>query len=81
MQARRVLAIDLERALRLEEFDLFYQPIVNITTEDVIGFEALLRWWHPERGLVSPSEFISLAEEKGFILELGDWALRRHGGE
>jgi diguanylate cyclase (GGDEF)-like protein len=77
LQARRVLAVNLERALRLEEFDLFYQPIVNITTEEVIGFEALLRWWHPERGLVSPSEFISLAEEKGFILELGDWALRR----
>jgi diguanylate cyclase (GGDEF)-like protein len=77
LQARRVLAVNLERALRLEEFELFYQPIVNIMTEEVIGFEALLRWWHPEQGLVLPSEFISLAEEKGFILELGEWALRR----
>ncbi|HEY2186003.1 MAG TPA: EAL domain-containing protein [Xanthobacteraceae bacterium] len=77
LQARRVLALDLERALRMEEFELFYQPIVNIVTEEVIGFEALLRWWHPEQGLILPSEFISLAEEKGFILVLGEWVLRR----
>ncbi|HEY7245003.1 MAG TPA: PAS-domain containing protein [Xanthobacteraceae bacterium] len=77
LQARRTLAVHLERALRLEEFDLFYQPIVNITTEKVIGFEALLRWWHPQHGLVPPSGFIALAEEKGFIIELGEWALRR----
>jgi diguanylate cyclase (GGDEF)-like protein len=77
LQARRVLALDLERALRMEEFELLYQPIVNIVTEEVIGFEALLRWWHPEQGLILPSEFISLAEEKGFILVLGEWVLRR----
>jgi diguanylate cyclase (GGDEF)-like protein len=77
VQARRLLALDLERALKNEEFELFYQPVVNITTEEVTGFEALLRWWHPERGLVLPSEFIPIAEEKGLILDVGEWALRQ----
>ena len=77
VQARRLLALDLERALKNEEFELFYQPVVNIATEEVTGFEALLRWRHPERGLVLPSEFIPIAEEKGLILDVGEWALRR----
>src|SRR5262249_4445395 len=77
LQARRLLALDLERALQMEELELFYQPVVNITNEEVTGFEALLRWRHPERGLVLPSEFIPIAEEKGLILDVGEWALRQ----
>ena len=77
LQERRKLALDLERALQAQEFELFYQPVINIATEEVAGFEALLRWRHPERGLVLPSDFIPIAEEKGLILDLGEWALRR----
>ncbi len=77
MQARRILELDLRRALLKEEFAVYYQPILNAHKGEVIGFEALLRWKHPTRGMVPPGEFIPLAEEIGLIIPIGEWVLRR----
>jgi diguanylate cyclase (GGDEF)-like protein len=77
MQARHVLELDLRRALLAGEFELYYQPLVNLASGEVSGFEALIRWNHPERGLVSPADFIPVAEEIGLIVPLGDWVLRQ----
>jgi diguanylate cyclase (GGDEF)-like protein len=76
MQIRGQLERDLRRALVNEEFELFYQPIVNLQTNKISSFEALLRWHHPQRGMVSPSEFVPVAEEMGLITPLGEWVLR-----
>jgi len=76
LQARRALELDLRRALQAGEFELFYQPLYNLGAEQVRGCEALLRWRHPERGMVSPADFIPLAEEIGLIVQLGEWVLR-----
>ncbi len=73
--ARLQLESDLHRALEQREFRVHYQPILSMESDVIVGFEALLRWDHPERGLVHPAEFIPVAEETGLISQLGRWAL------
>jgi len=74
---RSALAMDMRAGLERGEFILYFQQQNNTQTGEVVGFEVLLRWLHPKRGLVSPVEFIPIAERTGFIMELGDWVLRR----
>ena len=76
MQARRMLELDLRNALHSGQFELFYQPLIDLRARAVSGFEALLRWRHPLKGLVAPDTFIPLAEEIGAIVPLGAWVLR-----
>ncbi len=75
--ARRRFSIETElrRALDKEQLELFYQPLISLKSGEVSGFEALARWNHPDRGEISPSEFIPVAEESGLILQLGRWAM------
>jgi predicted signal transduction protein with EAL and GGDEF domain len=80
MQFQRRLEHDLRRALAAGQFEVHYQPVLDLCTGRVTGLEALLRWRHPERGLVPPAAFIPLAEEVGLIGPIGEWALRRACG-
>ncbi|MCJ9733340.1 diguanylate cyclase, partial [Bradyrhizobium sp. PRIMUS42] len=75
-KARLSMEQDLRQALVNGGFEIHYQPLVDLRTNEVSGCEALLRWRHPERGMVSPAEFIPVAEDTGLINELGDWVLR-----
>ncbi len=77
MQGRRVMELDLRKALPEGEFELYYQPVVNLESNEISGFEALIRWNHPDKGQVQPSTFIPLAEEIGFIVPLGEWVIRQ----
>src|SRR6185312_7405546 len=77
MKARRELEIALRAALAAGEFELHYQPLVNVDDRRITGCEALLRWNHPERGMIPPTEFIPVAEEIGLIAPLGELVLRK----
>ncbi|WP_322516312.1 EAL domain-containing protein [Rhodopseudomonas palustris] len=77
VEARRILELDLRKALANEEFELYYQPLVNLKTGRITTCEALLRWNHPVRGTVSPIDIIPVAEDMGLIVDLGRWILRK----
>jgi predicted signal transduction protein with EAL and GGDEF domain len=68
VKQRHAVEMDLRRALAMKEFELFYQPFIKIASEEIVGFEALLRWNHPERGMIAPNDFIPTAEETGLII-------------
>jgi EAL domain-containing protein (putative c-di-GMP-specific phosphodiesterase class I) len=77
LKTKKALELSLRNALARREFEVHYQPFADTRTERVRGFEALVRWRSPEKGLVSPSVFMPLAEETGLIIPLGEWILRR----
>ena len=77
MQARRILELDLRKAIVNGEFELLYQPILDVETRAITSCEALIRWNHPERGMIAPMDFIPVAEETGLIVPLGEWVVRQ----
>jgi len=79
--SRLELENDLRRAVERQEFQLYYQPIFSLDPPVLMGFEALIRWNHPERGLLLPGEFIHVAEESGIILQMGEWVLNEACGQ
>jgi len=81
LQARRTLELSLRTALSKQEFEVFYQPIINLNDNTIASFEALIRWHHPEKGMISPAEFIPIAEETGLIVPLGEWIIHKACGD
>jgi diguanylate cyclase (GGDEF)-like protein len=77
LKARRAMENDLRKALAAGEFELHYQPVVCLAGKGITGLEALIRWRHSEKGMISPGEFIPLAEEIGFIVRIGEWVIRQ----
>jgi diguanylate cyclase (GGDEF)-like protein len=77
MQVRRLMELDLRQALKVGQFEMFYQPLIDPHANAVAGYEALLRWRHPELGIVPPDQFIPLAEEIGLIIPIGEWVLQQ----
>ncbi len=77
LKARRVMESDLRKALIAGEFELYYQPVISLAHEGITGLEALIRWRHPEKGMILPGEFIPLAEEIGLIVRIGEWVIRQ----
>ena len=76
-EERRKLEEELRDAVTTGALELYYQPVVQTSTERITGFEALLRWNHPTRGWISPAKFIPIAEDTGLIAPIGEWALRK----
>jgi diguanylate cyclase (GGDEF)-like protein len=76
-QMRRMIELDLRSALGKQEMRLHYQPLINVESGETSGYEALIRWKHPERGIVMPATFIPIAEETGLIVQLGEWVIRQ----
>jgi diguanylate cyclase (GGDEF)-like protein/PAS domain S-box-containing protein len=76
MQAKRLIEMDLRAALSRDQLELYYQPLLNIESGEITSYEALIRWNHPEKGLIMPAIFIPIAEETGHIVQLGEWVIR-----
>jgi diguanylate cyclase (GGDEF)-like protein/PAS domain S-box-containing protein len=76
MQAKRLIEMDLRAALSRDQLELYYQPLLNIESGEITSYEALLRWNHPEKGMIMPMVFIPIAEETGHIVQLGEWVIR-----
>ena len=76
MQAKRLIEMDLRAALGRDQLELYYQPLLNIESGEITSYEALLRWNHPEQGMIMPAVFIPIAEETGHIVQLGEWVIR-----
>ena len=76
VKARSLLEFDLRQGMMCNQFELYYQPIINLQDDTVVACEALLRWHHPQRGMISPADFIPVAEDTGLINQLGEWVLR-----
>ncbi len=77
LKQRMQIEQELSLAIKHDEFEVYYQPVIDVATEREIGFEALIRWNHPEKGMVAPDEFIPVAEETGLIVTIGDWVIRQ----
>ncbi len=77
LQARRSIEVDLRDALTQEQMEVFYQPVFDIREDRIFGFEALMRWRHPLKGMISPIQFIPVAEQTSLIISMGEWVLRR----